>query len=404
MACVVLGVTGGIAAYKSVEVARGLVKRGIEVKTVMTEHARSLVGPATFRAVTGNPVATALFEEAGAPIRHISLAREADLFIVAPATANTIAKMAHGLADDLLSTTLLAARSPIIVAPAMNVDMYRHPATQENLRLLRERGVMVVGPAEGPLACGEEGEGRMAEPEDIVRAALEVLGRAEVLRGRKVLVTAGGTREPLDPVRFITNRSTGKMGYALAETAKEMGAEVVLISAPTHLEPPPGVEVVNVTTAEDMYGEVMARAPLADAVVMAAAVADFTPAKFSGQKIKKEGKDTLTLELRRTRDILEELGKRKGRGQVLVGFAAETSGLREKGRDKLRSKNLDMLVANDVSSRHTGFASDYNRALLLFENGEEKETDVMPKRDLAALIWKEVSRLLEQAAERASQG
>jgi phosphopantothenoylcysteine decarboxylase/phosphopantothenate--cysteine ligase len=244
----------------------------------------------------------------------------------------------------------------------------------------------------------------MAEPEDIVRAALEVLGRAEVLRGRKVLVTAGGTREPLDPVRFITNRSTGKMGYALAETAKEMGAEVVLISAPTHLEPPPGVEVVNVTTAEDMYGEVMARAPLADAVVMAAAVADFTPAKFSGQKIKKEGKDTLTLELRRTRDILEELGKRKGRGQVLVGFAAETSGLREKGRDKLRSKNLDMLVANDVSSRHTGFASDYNRALLLFENGEERETDVMPKRDLAALIWKEVSRLLEQAAERASQG
>lgn len=395
MGCIVLGVTGGIAAYKAVEVARRFIQSGYTVKVVMTEHATRLVGPATFGAITGNPVARSLFEEGGAPIQHISLAQEADMVIVAPATANILARMANGLADDLLSTTLLATRAPVLVAPAMNRDMYGHPATQANLRLLEERGIRVVGPEYGSLACGEEGEGRMAEPAEIVEAALEVLGLSRRLAGLRVLVTAGGTREPIDPVRFVGNRSSGKMGYALAETALQMGARVTLVSGPTYLEVPRKVELVRVGTAEEMRGEVIGRAPGCSVVVMAAAVADFAPGRMSEEKIKKEGRDGLTLELIPTADILKELGKGKKPGQVLVGFAAETGGLKERARAKLVEKGLDLVVANDVSAEGAGFDSDYNQAVMIYGDGREIELDLMPKRDLARRIWDAVIELLQ---------
>ncbi|WP_287155186.1 bifunctional phosphopantothenoylcysteine decarboxylase/phosphopantothenate--cysteine ligase CoaBC [Candidatus Solincola tengchongensis] len=394
MTCVVFGVTGGIAAYKAVEVVRRLAERGLDVRVIMTEHATRLVGPDTFRAVSGNPVSVRLFDAPGPAMEHISLARAADLVVVAPATANILAKMAHGLADDLLSTTLLATRAPVLVAPAMNREMYRHPATQDNLRKLRERGVHVVGPESGALACGEEGEGRMAEPPAIVEAALHILGLRGDLSGHRVLVTAGGTREPLDPVRFIGNRSSGKMGHALAETARELGAEVVLVSGPTSLPAPPGVERVMVETAEEMRREVLSRFAGCSAVVMAAAVADFTPARKSEEKIKRGGREGLTVELVPTPDILGELCARRSPGQVLVGFAAETGDLLEKARKKLDDKGVDILVANDVSRPGLGFDSDLNQAVILFRDGREEELDVMPKRELALRIWKAVSDLL----------
>lgn len=393
-----MGVTAGIAAYKAVEVARQLVSRGITVKVIMTERARNLVGPSTFRAITGNPVAISLFDDPESPMKHISLAREADVVVVAPATANLLAKMAHGLADDLLSTTLLATRAPVVVAPAMNAAMFRHPATQENLEKLRQRGVVVVGPEEGYLACGEEGEGRMSEPSSIVDAVLDLLRGGRQLEGKKVLVTAGGTREPFDPVRFVGNRSSGKMGFALAEVAKRKGAEVYLVSAPASLAPPEGVTLIRVETAEEMRDEVMKLAPDVDVVVMAAAVADYTPEGFSEEKIKKDGQEELVIRLRRTPDILKELLENRKRDQIIVGFAAETGNLREKALSKIESKRVDLLVANDVTRPGCGFGSDYNQALLVFPDGRTKETDLMPKEDLAMLIWDEVARLLAEKA------
>lgn len=395
MGCVVLGVTGGIAAYKTVEVARMLIGRGMKVKVIMTEHATWLVGPATFRAITGEPVATGLFDRGHPAIQHIDLAREAELMLVAPATANILSKMAHGLADDLLSTTLLATRAPILVAPAMNVNMFRHPATQSNLDELRRRGVYILGPASGSLACGDEGEGRMAEPQEIVEAGMRILGVSKNLMGKRVLVTAGGTREPIDPVRYIGNRSSGKMGYELANAARRMGAEVTLVSGPTYLERPEGVLTITVETAEEMRREVLDRSDDCDAVVMAAAVADYTPAEKSESKIKKEIKETLDLRLERTGDILKELGEMKREGQVLVGFAAETGGLRERARDKLASKKVDLLVANDVTADDAGFDSDYNRVLMLFEDGSERELELMPKRDLARYILDAVADIMQ---------
>jgi len=398
MTCIVFGVSGGIAAYKAVEVVRRLAERGFDVRVVMTEHATRLVGPDTFRAVSGNPVSLRLFDAQGKAMEHISLARAADVVVVAPATANILAKMAHGLADDLLSTTLLATRAPVLVAPAMNREMYRHPATQENLRKLRERGVQVVGPESGPLACGEEGEGRMAEPPAIVEAVLRLLGARGDLSGHRVLVTAGGTREPLDPVRFIGNRSSGKMGYALAETARELGAEVILVSGPTQLQAPPGVERVMVETAEEMRREVIARCTGCSVVAMAAAVADFTPSRRSEEKIKRAGREGLTVELVPTPDILGELRERKPPGQVLVGFAAETGDLLTKARKKMEDKGVDILVANDVSRPGSGFDSDYNQAVILFRDGREMELDLMPKRELALRIWEAVAGLLGDRA------
>ncbi len=394
MNCIVLGVTGGIAAYKAVEVARQFILLGFDVKVVMTEHATRLVGPATFRAVTGNPVAVSMFADAHSPMQHIALAREADVVVVAPATANVLAKVAHGLADDLLSTTLLATRAPLLVAPAMNLEMWRHPATRANLDTLRSRGVHIVGPESGSLACGEEGEGRMSEPARIVEECVRILGMSSGLAGRRVLVTAGGTREPIDPVRFIGNRSSGKMGYALAAVAKRMGAEVTLVSGPTALEAPRGVEVVRVETAKEMSDEVLALAPRCDVVVMAAAVADFRPASADEEKIKKSGREGLTLELEPTTDILAHLGRARRAGQLLVGFAAETGELRKRAREKLHEKNVDLLVANDVTVAGAGFDADYNRAVLLFADGREIELDLMPKTDLAARVWEAVVEML----------
>ncbi|MBN2027792.1 MAG: bifunctional phosphopantothenoylcysteine decarboxylase/phosphopantothenate--cysteine ligase CoaBC [Actinobacteria bacterium] len=395
MQCIVIGVSGGIAAYKAVELSRQFILHGFDVKVIMTEHATHLVGPATFRAITGNNVSVSMFAEGSAPMQHISLARDADLVVVAPATANIIAKMAHGLADDLLSTTLLATRAPILIAPAMNLDMYRHTATRANLEILRGRGVNVVGPESGSLACGEEGEGRMTEPARILDAALEILGHDTRLSGRKVLVTAGGTREPIDPVRYIGNRSSGKMGYALAVAARHAGARVTLISGPVSVEPPGGIELIEVETAADMRREVMEKSKDCDVVVMAAAVADFTPVSLSEEKIKKEGREGLTLELVPTSDILGELGKDRRRGQIVVGFAAETEGLLENAAKKLREKGADLMVANDVSIPGSGFDSDNNKAALVFADGRVLELDMMPKGELAAKVWDMVVALLE---------
>ncbi len=311
--CIVLGVSGGIAAYKAVDLARRLVKEGYRVKTVMTVNATRLVTPLTFESVTGEDVATSLFREGGQPMYHISLAQEADLVLVAPATADILAKMAAGIADDLLSTTLLSTRAPVIVAPAMNTSMFLHPATRHNLSVLRERGIVVVGPDSGSLACGEEGEGRMVEPEELLEAVTRELEGQGSLRGVKVLVTAGGTREPLDAVRFLGNRSSGKMGFALAEAARRQGAEVVLVSGPTWLEPPPGVTFIAVETARQMYQRVLEEAGDAEVVIKAAAVADFTPAKVFPGKVRKEDAE-LTLELERTPDILAELGDSEAAG------------------------------------------------------------------------------------------
>ena len=392
---IVIGVTGGIAAYKAVDLARRFKLLDFNVKVVMTEHATHLVGPATFRAITGNAVARSLFTEEDAPIQHITLARDADLFIIAPATANMLAKMANGLADDLMSTTLLATRAPILVAPAMNLEMWRHPATQANLEALKHRGVHVVGPDSGSLACGEEGEGRMAETDRIVEAALNVLGLSESLANNHVMVTAGGTREPIDPVRYVGNRSSGRMGYALAATARRMGAHVTLVSGPTYLDVPQGVELVRVETAEEMRKEVLARAPRCSVVVMAAAVANFTPARKSDGKIKKEGRDALMIEFQPTRDILKELGEARKAGQVLVGFAAETGGLIKHARAKLEEKGVDLMVANDITVSGSGFDSDYNQAILLFRDGRDLQLDLMPKTELAAHIWDVVIELLD---------
>ena len=396
MGCIVLGVTGGIAAYKAVDVARQLTVQGFSVKVIMTESATHLVGADTFRAITANPVALRLFEEGRGSIQHISLAREADLVIIAPATANILAKMAHGIADDLLSTTLLAVRSPVMVVPAMNTYMYEHPATQANLRKLEERGVHILGPAGGSLACGEEGRGRMVEPSEIVEAALEILGLSSALAGKKVLITAAGTREYIDPVRYISNRSSGKMGYALAEVAHLMGADVILVSGPTYLEAPQVRELVRVTTAAEMRDAVMDRVSGCAAVVMAAAVADFAPREMSEQKVKKGGKDGMTLDLEPTVDILKELVKSTGKDRITVGFAAETGDLRIKARAKLDEKKVDLLVANDVSREDSGFDSDYNRAILLFKDGKETELDLMPKRELARHIWDAVLALMDR--------
>ncbi len=393
--CVLLGVTGGIAAYKSAEIARLLTLKGYRVKVVMTESATELVTPLTFSTLTGEPVGTSLFKGNDTPIYHISLAQEADLALVAPATANILAKMARGIADDLLSTTLLATEAPIVVAPAMNEVMYRHPATQENLEILRSRGVHVVGPGTGGLACLDVGEGRMVEAAEIVATVEALLQAPSDLAGHKILVTAGGTREPIDAVRFIGNRSSGKMGYAVAREAARRGAEVLLITAPAVVETPAGVEIVQVQTAGEMAEQVIRRAPEFDAILMAAAVADFRPVRPRDDKIKKDGA-SLRLELERTQDILKRLGELKQTGQVLVGFSAETESLVENSRRKLEDKNLDLIVANDVSGTESGFESDCNRGYLIETSGAT-ELPLQSKQEMAGRILDRLKELLSSA-------
>lgn len=388
---VLLGVTGGIAAYKAAHLARLMVRAGASVRVVMTEAATRFVGPDTFAALTGNPVHTSLWERPGS-VLHVELAHEADVVVVAPATANAVAKLARGLADDLLTSTLLEASCPLLVAPAMHTGMWEHPATHENVEALRARGVVIVGPVEGALAAGDEGIGRMAEPEEILAAAQAALSRSADLAGRRIVVTAGPTYEPIDPVRFIGNRSTGRMGLAIAAEAAARGASVALVLGPGTMDPPSALDTVRVETAEEMRDAVVAAFGDADALVMAAAVADFRPVQIAAGKIKKDdGVPRLTLGP--TPDILRELGGRKGR-QVLVGFAAETTDLEAGGRRKLEDKNLDVVVVNEVGREGTGFGAETNDAMILSREGDDEPLRSWTKRELAEAICDRLVKLL----------
>ncbi|MGA9071887.1 MAG: bifunctional phosphopantothenoylcysteine decarboxylase/phosphopantothenate--cysteine ligase CoaBC [Terracidiphilus sp.] len=394
---VTVGVSGGIAAYKAAELVRALQRQAIEVHVVMTEAACKFVQPLTFAALTGHKVITGLWDEAGtadgaydSSIEHISAAQWPDAVVIAPATANILAKYAHGIADDFLTTMLLATTAPVLVAPAMNTNMWEHPATQANLEILRQRGVRIVEPGTGELACGMVGAGRMAEPTAVAEAVLCAMGRCNDLAGEVVLVTAGGTREALDPVRFIGNRSSGKMGYALAEAAQSRGAKVILISGPAALHPPAHCEVVRVTTASEMREAVLLRMNEATLIIKAAAVADYRPVSVSEQKLKRTG--PLTLELAPTEDILAEVVRRRRPGQLIVGFAAETENRMENGRAKLLRKGADAIVLNDVSGEGTGFDVDTNAATFL-TSSTSIELPQMSKRRLADRILDEILTL-----------
>lgn len=393
---VTVGVSGGIAAYKAAELVRALQRQALEVHVVMTESACRFVQPLTFAALSGHKVITSLWDDSGSAqgtadssIEHIGEAQGTEALIVAPATADILAKFAHGIADDFLTTLYLATAAPVLVAPAMNVNMWNHPATQANLQVLRERGVRVVEPGTGELACGMVGPGRMAEPEAIAEVVLNVLGRRHDLAGETLLVTAGGTREAIDPVRFVGNRSSGKMGYALAEAAQARGAKVILISGPSPLYPPSHVEVVKVTTADDMRNAVLSRMVEASMVIKAAAVADYRPVTVSEQKLKRTG--PLTLELAPTEDILAEVVRRRKAGQLIVGFAAETENRVENGRAKLLRKGADAIVINDVSGRR-GIEADTNAATFLTRS-TAIDLPEMPKRKLADRILDEMLAL-----------
>lgn len=392
---VVLGVTGCIAAYKASEVARALVRSGVRVKVVMTEAATRFVGPLTFSTLTGEPAVTSLWAESEpARVSHIALAAEADVLAIVPCTANMLAKLAHGRADDMLSTVALAAEAPLVIAPAMNTHMWRAEPTRENLAVLRSRGGVVVEPASGELACGDVGEGRLAEVSAIVQAITAELDRARDLDGVRLLVTAGPTYEPIDPVRFIGNRSSGITGYAIAEEAARRGARVTLVSGPTALADPFGCTVVRVETAAQMHAAAMEAYTAADAVVASAAVADLRPASAHDRKLKKdEAPGALALE--RTRDILAEMGADKG-SRVLVGFAAESHDLLGAARDKLTRKNLDLVVANDITEPGLGFGASVNRVTFVDGAGAE-ELPVMFKRTLAGVICDRLALLLADA-------
>ena len=394
--CVVLGVSGGIACYKSCDLVSRLVKAGLDVYVIMTENAAKLVQPLTFQTLSKHPVAVDTFQPVNAfEVEHIALAQRADLFVIAPATANILAKLAHGIADDMLSTTALATRAPMLVAPAMNTAMWEHPATQANMRILTERGVMTCGPEGGLLACGDSGMGRMSEPSDIAEKILAVLNSQQSLSGLKVLVTAGPTREPLDPVRFLTNRSSGKMGYALAQAALERGAEVTLVSGPVALSAPRGARVLPVETTEDLLKTMLAETSAHDIIIQAAAPADYRPESVADQKIKKQHGDDFTLRLTETPDVARAVGEIRHPGQVIVGFAAETERLTENARGKLSRKNLDMIVANDVTRPGAGFDVDTNIITLITPDGMT-EYPMMSKKDAAGVILDRALEILHQ--------
>lgn len=393
---IVLGVTGGIAVYKAVDLVSRLRKQGCEVRVVMTEHAQQFVTPLTFKEISGNQVAVSMWSSNQEfNVEHIALANWADAFVVAPATANIIAKVAYGLADDLLSTTLLAAQAPIVVCPAMNTGMYENAATKENIAKLQGRGITVMPPAVGKLACGTSGAGRLPEPQEIVEFLNAFFAKREGdLRGLKVLVTAAGTREPIDPVRFVGNRSSGKMGYAVAQMAAERGAEVLLISGPSALSIPANVKAIKVETTNEMLEACLESYDKVDIVIKAAAVADYRPRDVAEQKIKKKTDDALTVVMDKNPDILKTLGAKKTH-QVLVGFAAETQNLLENARDKVVKKNLDMIVANDVTAAGAGFNADTNIVKFLFANGEVRSLEQMPKVDVANCILDEALKIRE---------
>ncbi len=384
---VVMGVTGGIAAYKACEVVSRLKKLGADVDVIMTENAARLVAPLTFETLSARPVSVDTFARmASWDVRHISLAQKADLMLVAPATANLMAKLACGIADDMLTTTLLATKAPIVLAPAMNTGMWTAEATQQNLRTLLARGVRTVGPDSGRLACGDSGAGRMSEPEAIVEAVCGLLCHRRDMEGLRVLVTAGPTVERIDPVRYLTNDSSGKMGYALAEAARDRGARVTLLSGPVHIAPPQGVETVPVISTQSLYDAMLERCGEQDIIVQAAAPADYRVEHPAAQKLKKRAGEPLVLTLVENPDIAKAVGKRKRPGQVLVGFAAETQDLLANAKRKLAGKNLDLIVANDVTAEGAGFGTDTNLVTLITREGETA-LPLMSKREVAGRIW-----------------
>ncbi|HWQ73091.1 MAG TPA: bifunctional phosphopantothenoylcysteine decarboxylase/phosphopantothenate--cysteine ligase CoaBC [Desulfitobacteriaceae bacterium] len=390
---ILIGISGGIAAYKAAEVVSRLRKDGAEIHVVMTESATKFIAPLTLRILSANPVHTEMFAEPKLwNVEHIALAEKVDAVIIVPATANILAKMAIGLADDFLSTVLLAVRKPVFVAPAMNHAMYHHPATQENLTCLRKRNIQIIGPATGFQACGTEGDGRMSEPQEIVAKVREYFSLVKCLEGKKALVTAGGTQEPMDPVRYLGNRSSGLMGYAVAQALQEAGAETTLISAPTAIEVPAGVKRVSVTTALEMYEAVMERFPENDIIVKAAAVADYRPVDISEQKIKKQ-KSNLYVELISNPDILDEIGRKKTH-QFLVGFAAETENLFQYAQEKMARKNVDLLVANDVTKPGAGFGSPTNIVSFLFRDGKRKDWPKLQKIEIARHLIREITVMM----------
>ncbi len=393
---IVLGVTGSIAVYKASDLASKLTQQHARVDVVMTPAATEFVKPLTFRSVTGRPVTVDMFQaNTEFNIEHVALAQAADIVVVAPASANTIAKMACGIADNMLCSTVLATKAPVMVAPAMNVNMWENQVTQENVEKLRKRGYVIVGPAHGWLAEGRVGYGRMEEPPVIMEGIRQVLGRNGDLAGTRIVVTAGGTQEPIDPVRHITNRSSGKMGYAIAEAARDRGAAVTLVAAPTALPDPYGVDAVHVSTAEEMFQAVTKATKSCEALVMAAAVADYRPHSGASQKIKKLD-DELTLNLVRTTDIL---GSIKG-DFVKVGFAAETADLVANATKKLTGKKLDLIVANDITRSDAGFSSEMNRVILIGQNAEPVELPLMPKRQVADAILDWVAALLVRRKQK----
>ena len=390
---IVLGVTGGIAAYKAAEVVSRLRKMGASVHVIMTENARQFITPLTLETLSGNPVVYDTFERPATwEVEHIALAKRAEVFVIAPATANILAKMACGIADDMLSTTVLATKAPVLVAPAMNTGMWTAPATRQNVETLRQRGVRFVGPESGFLACGDEGSGRMSEPAAIVGAIEAILCPRRDMEGLRVMVTAGGTRERLDPVRYIGNDSSGKMGFALAEAAWARGAEVTLVCGHTTAKRPKGIPVTEVESTCELYDAVLVRAAEQDVIIQAAAPADYRPAHPSAQKIKKQAGEGITLELVENPDIAAAVGAAKRPGQTLVGFAAETEHLLDNARRKLGKKNLDMIVANDVSRPGAGFNVDTNIATLLTRSGAV-ECPLQSKQALAERILDEIMTL-----------
>src|SRR3954463_11593617 len=393
---VALGVCGGIAAYKAAEIVRSLQDRGIRVQVIMTDSAQEFVRPLTFAALSGEKVITGMFNrDAGAEpnidsaIEHIAVAQSIDALVVAPATADVLAKFAQGIANDFLTTLYLATTAPVVVAPAMNVNMWEHPATQQNLETLRKRGVRIVEPGSGYLACGMTGPGRLAENEAVVAAAMEALGASQDLAGETVLITAGPTRERIDPVRYLTNRSSGRMGYALAEAALRRGARVLLVTGPTSLKPPSAAEVVGVESTDEMRDAVLNLLPQASIVIKTAAVSDYRPKAASGQKIKRKG--PLTLELEATPDILKDIAQKKS-AQILIGFAAETENVLENARQKLLSKKLDGIVVNDVSREGVGFDSERN-AVTIITREEVIEVPETTKWEVAQRVLDQIVRL-----------
>ena len=390
---IVLGVTGGIAAYKVVEVASKLRQAGAEVHVIMTEEATKFVTPLTFREITGQPVVSDMWAEVTQwNVAHVALATLADMVLIAPATANIIAKAAAGIADDMLSTTLLATKAPVLFAPAMNTNMYENPVTQRNIETLKGLGYKFIEPDSGHLACGVTGVGRLPEPTAIIAAVDDYFVVAGELAGKKVLVTAAGTIEPIDPVRFIGNRSSGRMGYAIATEAKRRGADVVLVSGPSALTPPEGVTVINIETAEQMRQAVLREFADTDITIKAAAVADYRAKTVADNKIKKND-ETLVVELEKNPDILKELGSIKKKGQILVGFAAETQNLLKYAKEKLEKKNLDFIVANDVTKPEAGFNVETNLIKILFRDGNIEEFPLLKKSELAKIILDRIIKL-----------